>query len=81
MRRATPPQGGRLLRVLLVRLGPLPAEAGGELSSRMREAAYTTEPRHSAKRAKAGGRTRTRTLDPLIKSLIFLQGCQWAELA
>jgi hypothetical protein len=35
MRRAAAPQRRRLLRVLLVRLGPLPAEAGGRVPSQM----------------------------------------------
>ena len=35
MRRAAAPQRRRLLRVLLVRLGPLPAEAVGQVASQM----------------------------------------------
>ena len=35
MRLAAAPQRRRLLRVLLVRLGPLPAEAGGYVPSQM----------------------------------------------
>jgi len=35
MRRAAAPQRRRLLRILLVRLGPLSAEAGGRVPSQM----------------------------------------------